>query len=203
MSENARLETFCDGVFAIALTLLIIDVKLPASAHVATSADLWRELMHLLPRVFAFVLSFGIILITWVNHHQLMKLVAKSSPPFMYANGLLLLAIVIVPFPTSLLGENVLTDHAAPAVVLYSATDALLALGWWALGRTALGPRRLTRDEHGTAQVRRGRRDAQIAFVFYSACAVVAVWLPLAMAALITVVWIVWFVYSFRVREAR
>jgi uncharacterized membrane protein len=82
MHDNARLETFCDGVFAIALTLLIIDVKLPATAQVETSADLWRALEHLLPTVFAFLLSFVIILITWVNHHGAFKLVYKSSPRF-------------------------------------------------------------------------------------------------------------------------
>ena len=111
---NARLEAFCDAVFAIALTLLIIDVRIPATTAIATSGDLWRALGHLLPSVFAFVLSFGIILITWVNHHEMMKLVDKSSAPFIYANGVLLLSVVFVPFPTALLGENLLTPHAAP-----------------------------------------------------------------------------------------
>jgi uncharacterized membrane protein len=68
-STNSRLETFSDGVFAIAMTLLIIDVKLPSTASVASTAELWRALQHLAPAVFAFALSFGFILITWVNHH--------------------------------------------------------------------------------------------------------------------------------------
>jgi len=94
---NARLETFCDGVFAIALTLPIIDLRIPVTTAIATSADLWRALEHLLPSIFAFVLSFGIIFVSWVNHHELMKLVDKSSHPFIYANGFLLLSVVLVP----------------------------------------------------------------------------------------------------------
>lgn len=66
---NTRLEAFCDGVFATALTLLIIDLKIPASEGIGTTRDLWFALGHLGPSIFAFVLSFVIILITWVNHH--------------------------------------------------------------------------------------------------------------------------------------
>jgi uncharacterized membrane protein len=72
---NARLEAFCDGVFAIALTLLIIDVRIPATTEIHTSADLWRALGHLLPSVFAFLLSFGIIFISWVNHRVALQVV--------------------------------------------------------------------------------------------------------------------------------
>ncbi len=78
-NANSRLETFCDGVFAIALTLLIIDVRLPAPESIASTSEFWRALQHLTPTVFAFVLSFGIILITWVNHHAALKLVNKSQ----------------------------------------------------------------------------------------------------------------------------
>jgi uncharacterized membrane protein len=57
-------------------------------------------------------------------------LVDKSSSSFIYANGFLLLIIVIIPFPTALLGQYLLTDYAAPAVVLYTAVDGLLVIGW-------------------------------------------------------------------------
>src|SRR5262245_64720305 len=105
-NPNHRLETFCDAVFAIALTLLIIDVRIPATTVIGTSADLWLALEHLLPSVFAFILSFGIIFISWVNHHEALRLMERSSQRFIYANGVLLLGVVFVPFPTALLGEN-------------------------------------------------------------------------------------------------
>src|SRR5258708_28579722 len=114
-NANSRLEAFSDGVFAIAITLLIIDVKLPTESF-ASTAELWRALRHLTPIVFAFVLSFGVILITWVNHHATLELVNRSSASFIYANGFLLLTVAFVPFPTGLLGAFLLTEHAAPAV---------------------------------------------------------------------------------------
>src|SRR5258705_2500184 len=137
---NALLESFCDGVFAIALTLLIIAVRIPVTTAIATSADLWLALEHLLPSVFAFVLSFGIIFVSWVNHHELLKLVDKSSHPFIYANGFLLLSVVLVPFPTALLGQSLLTGHASPAVILYSASGAIMGVGWALVGWSALKP---------------------------------------------------------------
>src|SRR5258706_10379621 len=91
---NSRLEAFCDGVFAIALTLLVLDIKIPATEHIASTNDLWYALGAIAPSVFTFILSFIVILISWVNHHATLKLVSKSSPLFIYANGLLLLTIV-------------------------------------------------------------------------------------------------------------
>ena len=197
-NPNHRLEIFCDGVFAIALTLLIIDVRIPVTTAIATSADLWRALRHLLPSVFAFVLSFGIIFISWVNHHEAMRLFDKSSHPFIYANGFLMLGVVFVPFPTALLGESLLTPHASPAVVLYSATGALMAVGWALFSWTALHPEPLTRNAHATERVRRGARNAYFAIAFYTTCAIVALWLPLAIAVVITVMWIYWVIYGMR-----
>lgn len=183
-------------MFAIALTLLIIDIRIPVTTAIGTSADLWRALGHLLPAIFAFVLSFGIIFICWVNHHEAMKLVDKSSQRFIYANGLLMLGVVFVPFPTALLGANLMTSHASPAVVLYSATGAIMGVGWALTSWTALEPRPLTRDERATAKVRKGLRNAYFAIVFYTTCAIVAVWLPVAIAVAITIMWVYWVIYG-------
>lgn len=196
--SNARLETFCDGVFAIALTLLVIDLRIPVTTAIHTSSDLWMALEHLLPSVFAFVLSFGIIFISWVNHHEAMKLVEKSSHPYIYANGFLMLGVVFVPFPTALLGENLLTSHASPAVVLYGATGALLGVGWVLVGWAALKPVPLTRNERAAARVRKGIYNAYGAVAFYTMCAIVAVWLPLPIAVAMTVMWLYWVIYGIR-----
>lgn len=193
---NARLEAFCDGVFAIALTLLIIEIKIPATTHVETTGELWRAIAHLAPSIFAFVLSFAVILVTWVNHHAMLRLVDKSSPSFIYANGLMLLTVVFIPFPTALLGEYLLTDHAAPAVVLYSAVCAVQAIAWSLLTSTALGPRRLTRSERAAMVTREKRAYSYFAFALYTLCAVVALWFPQAVAVVVSVTWLVWLIVS-------
>jgi uncharacterized membrane protein len=200
-NATARLELFCDAVFSIAMTLLIIDVKLPPSEHIATAGELWRALRHLTPSVFAFVLSFTIIFITWVNHHGTLKLVHKSSASFMYANGFLLLTVVFIPFPASLLGEFLLTDHGAPAVVLYDAALAAIAIGWILVTRTAL-QNHLTTDAMAAATIRDNNRNGYFAFALYSLMAIAALWFPLAIAIVTTVSWIFWLVLGIRLKHA-
>jgi uncharacterized membrane protein len=197
-NPNSRLEAFCDGVFAIALTLLIIDIKLPSTLSITSTADFWRALQHMAPSVFAFLLSFIVILITWVNHHATLKLVDKSSPPFIYANGFLLLTVVFLPFPTALMGEFLFTNHAAPAVILYDSVMAFQAIAWILLSRTALSGQ-LTRNDKSAAALGVNLQFGYFAFIIYSLCAVVAFWFPLAIATVTTLIWLFWLVYGIRI----
>ncbi|MCG6956031.1 MAG: DUF1211 domain-containing protein [Gemmatimonadetes bacterium] len=190
---NARLEAFCDGVFAIAATLLVIDVKLPATELIGSTAGLWLAIRHTGPAIGAFVLSFTIIFITWVNHHATLKLVARSSSSFIYANGLLLLSVVFLPFPTALLGEYVMTDHAAPAVVLYNAVLVLQALGWLLICQAVLS-NDLARSERAAAQIRRNGRYGYVAIALYSLCVVLGLQFPRTIAAFTVVIWCFWLV---------
>jgi uncharacterized membrane protein len=204
MSEtnpNTRLEAFCDGVFAIALTLLIIEIKIPHTQAINSTADFWIALRHIAPSVLAFVLSFIIIFITWVNHHEALKLVYKSSSQFIYANGLLLLTVVFLPFPTALMGEHILTDHASPAVILYNATLVLQAVGWILLNRAAVKGR-LYKSEKAAAASRESGRYGYYAFVLYGLFAIAAIWFPLTIAALTILTWIFWLIWGINLRQA-
>jgi uncharacterized membrane protein len=192
---NTRLEAFCDAVFAIALTLLIIDIKVPASEEIRTTRELWLALRHLGPSICAFTLSFAIILITWVNHHKFFRQLNKSSGPFVYANGFLLLTVVFMPFPTALVGEYLLTDHAAPAVVIYNSVTAVQAVSWILVTGAALT---LAKDEKSIAVVRDGHRNGYFAVVIYSLLALIAVWFPLTIAIVTTMLWAYWLVFSLR-----
>ena len=194
---NSRLETFCDGVFAIALTLLVIDIKVPASDANGTTRELWLALRHLVPSVLAFVLSFVIILITWVNHHAAFRLVNKSSTAFIYANGFLMLTVVFMPFPTALVGEYLLTDHVAPAVVIYNAVTVVQAVGWILVSGAALRGG-LTKDEKSTMFMRQNRRNGYLALVLYSLLALIAVWFPVGIAIVTTTLWAYWLALGLR-----
>jgi uncharacterized membrane protein len=195
--STSRLEAFCDGVFAIALTLLIIDIKIPSSEAIRTTREFWLALGRLAPSIFAFVLSFAIILITWVNHHAAFRLVNKSSAAFTYANGFLLLTVVFLPFPTALLGEYLLTDHVAPAVVIYNSVTAVQAVGWILVSGAAL-KNQLTRDEKSAVVMRENRRNGYFALGAYSLLALIAFWFPLTIAVVTTMLWVYWLVYSLR-----
>jgi uncharacterized membrane protein len=200
-NTNSRLEAFSDGVFAIALTLLIIEIKVPVSETIHTTNDLWLALQHLLPSVFAFLLSFVIIFITWVNHHSILKLIHKSSPAFIYANGFLLLTIVVLPFPTALLSEHLFTDHATPAVVLYAAINGLQAIGWILLSHTALGSNPLTKNEKSTLVAVTGQRSSYFTFAIYALLTIAAFWFPQIVAVLFGIIWLGWLIYGIRVKS--
>jgi uncharacterized membrane protein len=201
-NPNSRLEAFCDGVFAIALTLLIFDVRIPSSASIQTTHDLWLALQRLYPSILAFLLSFTVVFITWTNHHATLRLVNRSSPAFIYANGFLLLTIVIIPFPTALLGAHLFTDQAAPAVVLYSAVNGLQAVGWILLSGAALKPNLLTKNERSTLAMRSNQRNGYLALAVYTLCAIMAFWFPLAIALLLSVIWLGWLSYGIGIKSA-
>jgi len=199
---NSRLEAFCDGVFAIAITLLVIEIKAPASESIHTTGEMWLSLKHLLPSILAFLLSFVIIFITWVNHHATLKLVHKSSSSFLYANGFLLLTVAVIPFPTALLGESLFTDHAAPAVVLYSAVNGFQAIAWIFLTRAALDPTNLlTKNEKSTLAMRANLRNGYFALATYTILTIMAFWLPLVIAFLISVIWVFWLIHGLNIKS--
>ncbi len=195
---NARLETFCDGVFAIALTLLVLELRAPLAINIHGPGELWESLKELLPAIYAFLLSFGIILISWVNHHYIMKLFNRSSPQFIYANGFLLLTIVIIPFPTALLSEFGFSDAAAPAVVIYSFVNWLTNIGWLLVARTGLHPDALTKNENSRQIVEKIKVRGYYAFFIYLACTIIAFWFPTAIAIALTLIWISWMIFGLR-----
>jgi uncharacterized membrane protein len=196
----SRLEAFCDAVFAIALTLLIIDIKIPPNAVISNTNEFWLALRHISPSIFAFVLSFIVILITWVNHHACLKLVNKSTSAFIYSNGFLLLTVVIVPFPTSLMGEYLLTDHAAPAVCLYNAIIAIQGLSWIFICRSAL-TYHLTKNEKASGQMQINKRNGYFALFTYSLLSILALWFPMTIAIISTLTWIFWLFVGIRMKH--
>jgi uncharacterized membrane protein len=100
MNKN-RVEALSDGVFAIVITLLILDIRVPEVEY----GELATSLVAVLPRIFAYVISFGVIGVYWLAHHQSLQLVAKLSGPLVWLNLIYLLAVSFMPFPTALLGR--------------------------------------------------------------------------------------------------
>jgi len=128
--ETGRVEAFSDGVFAIAITLLILEIKVPKLSHDSDPAALAAELLGLWPSYLAFLLSFFAILIMWINHHGLFSMVRRVNPGFLYANGFLLLLISFVPFPTSVLAEYLDGKALNAAAAFYCGTFIFISMGY-------------------------------------------------------------------------
>ena len=197
-TANTRLEIFCDAVFAIALTLLILELKTPSAETIHNSDDLWHSIKDLLPSVFAFLLSFAIIATQWVNHHEAMKCVNKSTPRFIYANVFMMLTIVMIPFTTSLLAEFGFTEAASPAVVLYTFVILLCNVGWNLITQTAFKQKLLVKNADAEASMKRLSRNVRFAFILYLLCTVLAFWFPTLIFIVITLSWVYWFILSFK-----
>ena len=202
-NNNSRIEAFSDGVFAIALTLLVIEIKVPHIEKQNSISEVWVSLKHLSPSFFAFLLSFGIILISWVNHHAILLLIDKTSPRFIYANGFLLLTIVFMPFPTAFLAEYGLTNLASPAVALYSFVNFMQAIAWTVMMRSALYPKLLAKNGGAMKTLQETCRKSSYAIFVYAICTIIAFWFPLAIAIVITLIWIIWLVLGLNFKERR
>jgi TMEM175 potassium channel family protein len=127
-NETQRIEAFSDGVFAIAITLLIIEIGVP---HVTGDESLSEALGDLWPSYGAYVLSFVMIGIYWANHHSLFRLFVRTDHYFLILNVFFLMTIAFLPFPTAVLGEYL--DNAEQrdtAVRLYALGLLLPAFGW-------------------------------------------------------------------------
>ena len=178
MSESkslARLEMFSDGVFAIAITLLMLEIKVPQIDTIHSVNDLARALIHLWPSFFAFSYSFGGILVQWVIHHNTFNHLDKTSRPFLYTNGFLLLTIVFFPFPTALLAEYINTDYAMPAIVFYGLASVLNSFAWFSFIRSIQKPKRLLNVDFSHAEYNKLKASNRFAMVVYSSTTLMAI----------------------------
>jgi len=125
--QTARLETFADGVFAIAATLLILNVDAQVGDR---PGDLGSRLLHIWPSYFAYAVSFVTIGIMWINHHTVMDQIGRIDRRFLVATVGLLLCVAFVPFPTRLVAEHVRDSGARTAALAYGFTMTATAVLW-------------------------------------------------------------------------
>ena len=193
MAESpSRVEAFSDGVFAIAITLLILEIRVPHADH-----DLWAGLRALWPSYIAFAMSFVVILIEWVNHHELLRMAQGVNYPFLFANGLLLLTVTFVPFPTAVLAQNLATPDAKAAVAFYCATFVANALCWNLLFATMVRGG-LLRPEVTAEAVSNVRRAYYLGVLVYAASTALAFVRPVLGLLLNISLWIVWIRLGYR-----
>jgi TMEM175 potassium channel family protein len=137
--ETARLETFSDGVFAIAATLLILEVH-------RGGGSVAHGLVHAWPSYAAYALSFLTIGIVWANHHTVFSQIGRVDRTFLMLNVVFLMVVAFSPFPTRVVAET-LRNGSKSATVLYGLTFTAMALSYAALWfYAALGGRLLAHD---------------------------------------------------------
>lgn len=181
--ETARVEAFSDGVFAIAITLLVLDLKLP---HYDSTKELWKELLRQWPTFVAFLNSFVTILIIWMNHHNLFNNIRRTNSVFMLANGLLLLTVTYLPFPTSLVADYYGHSGETLAAALYSGTFFVMACAFNVIWRYASYNHRLLSREVTVEQIQSINRQYLLGPTVYGLALVLA-FVNVTMSLLLTV----------------
>lgn len=179
---TARVEAFSDGVFAIAITLLILDLRAPVLGPgivpEAEPAELLRRLGAMWPNVVAYLMSFAVILVMWVNHHRIFTIVRKTDHAFLFWNGLLLMLVSIVPFPTELLAKYFLSPSARIVAAVYAGHGLLVALAFTTLWRHATKNERLLEpgSKAAVARLTRQYRFGPLMYLASVAAAFVSAW---------------------------
>jgi TMEM175 potassium channel family protein len=174
--STTRLETFSDGVFAIAATLLVLEISVDS----ARGADVGAKLLHIWPSYLAYATSFLVIGIIWINHHHTVTMIARVDRPFLFINLMLLLVVSFIPFPTRLVAQYLGGPGEQSATIAYAATlfaMAVLYNVWWHYARAK---RRLIEESVSDASLRAVDRAFDPGVPAYAIVFAVAFFSPLA-----------------------
>lgn len=178
---KTRLEAFSDGVIAIIITIMVLELKVPHGAELSA-------LQNLLPVFLSYVLSFIYIGIYWNNHHHMLHTTPRVSGGVLWANLHLLFWLSLVPFTTSWMGEN---HFAATPVALYGFVLLMAAVAYWILQRSIMAL-----DCHNSLLVRAVGRDwkgklSPLCYVAAIPLAYVQTWLAEAIYVGMALVWLI------------
>jgi uncharacterized membrane protein len=157
--DTSRTEAFSDGVFAFAITLLVLNLRDPSSSGVSLSQGLINEWQSF----FALVTSFITILVMWLNHHNMFGHIDRVDRRLMLRNGILLLFVVLTPFTTSIVAGHMTLPDAGTAAVVYSGNFLFIAIAWNALWRYCAKGRRLLREDVTDVEARTITRQYLVA----------------------------------------
>ncbi|GHO94668.1 DUF1211 domain-containing membrane protein [Reticulibacter mediterranei] len=190
--ETGRIEAFSDGVFAVAITLLVFGLQAPTLDNPLTSEHLVRMLLQRWPSYLAFFISFATILIMWISHHAMFKLIDKSDTPFLFANGFLLLLVTTVPFPTQLIAMYLTTPVAGVACAIYAGlflmTNLVYNLLWWLAAHQS----HLLKDSVSPMLIRTRSRNYALGAPCYLLALILAFWSPGVSIGICSVLWLFW-----------
>lgn len=190
--ETARIEAFSDGVFAIAITLLVLDLHVPTGEQYFNRNALLQKLAADWPSYVAFGLSFFSVFIMWVNHHKLFRQIYQRNTAITFANGLLLFLASIVPWPTALLARYYNTPSATVTVSLYTGLFVLINLSFNLIWHLASRDRKLLRPELTERMIARIRRNYLCGIPVHLLAFILSFFFPTIALVICVLLWTYW-----------
>jgi uncharacterized membrane protein len=195
---KSRLEAFSDGVFAVAITLLVLEINVPGGEN------LWHQLKEEWPSFASFFVSFWVIGIIWVNHHGVIDHLKRADRGVLYLNLVVLMSVVLIPFATALMAEHLKSgadEHVAAAV--YAGAFALMAVAFGVLWEYITRHREKLGVELSDEEVRRRSLAFQIGNPFYAIAVVVAFISPAVVLVIIGALAVYYMISGMRSPDAR
>ena len=195
--KTARLEAFSDGIFGVAITLLAIEIGIKEYEG-ATNANLWIKIKQNWPEYFTYFNSFATVLLIWMGHNKIIDHLRKFNHWIILLNGLLLMFIVLFPYPTKLVGSFIGTAAQDTAIGVYASftgciTFSMFILGWY----ISRNPKLMVSPEKGLAWFKISMRGQVIGFIVYQIAAILALFHYSYIALGITFfMWIFWAILS-------
>ncbi|MEO8110040.1 MAG: TMEM175 family protein [Ginsengibacter sp.] len=193
--ETLRTETFSDGVFCIAVTLLSLDVFVEANKD-ETNEGLLSSIVGQWPIYLAYVTSFINILLAWMGHHELFKKFRNTNGSLMITNGILLMLVALVPFPTKTLGLFLLTGALKTAVIFYTGYFVLISIAFKLLWHVASRNKNLLVHGITDTQIRETTKSENIGLICNTAIMLTAFLNPWAALALSFGMWMYWIFFA-------
>ncbi|NUL82537.1 MAG: DUF1211 domain-containing protein [Armatimonadetes bacterium] len=186
--SKGRLEAFSDGVLAIIITIMVLEMKVPHSAE-------WSALKPIVPVFLSYAMSFVYLAIYWNNHHHMLHMTRTTSGGILWANLHLLFWLSLVPFVTGWMGEN---NFAAVPTAAYGVVLLLAAIAYWILQSAII---RSQGDDSPLAKAIQGDLKGKGSIVLYSAAIAIAFWEHRAAIAIYVFVALVWIVPDRRIER--
>jgi uncharacterized membrane protein len=191
--KTNRLEAFSDGVFAVAITLLVLDLNVPGGG------DLWHQLREEWPQFASFFVSFWVIGIIWVNHHGLLDHLKRTDRAVLYLNLLVLMTVVFIPFSTALMANHLKSgaDEKVAALV-YALTFFAMGVAFALLWTYVMGHRRELGVQIPDEEVRRTSIAFTIGNPIYAIAVIMAFISPAVVLAIVALVAVYYMVVGMR-----
>lgn len=194
--ETVRIENFSDAVFAIAITLLVLDLHVPSSEIIKNGSDLWNYLKNDWASFLAFTLSFFSIFIMWVNHHKIFKQIYTRNTAIMFSNGLILFLVSAVSYPTALLARFFNGEASSTVVAIYTGIFVLINLSYNLLWFLASHNRKHLRPEITNLAIKKIRNNYLYGFPTYLIAFGMSFQFPSIALIISMLLWIFWAISS-------
>ena len=194
--KNERVEMLSDGVFAIVVTLLILELRIPQLPEGHSPDALWIELIHMKPKLTSFVLSFLFVINLWFSHNVLFRVFVRVDNVMLWLNNLFLLVVCFVPFPTGLIGEY---PESSVAMFLFGIPWLLVPVLVYSIGTFAMKKGHLS----SLVDMKRYKENSKAVLSFIPVAIiplVISIWYPMVSFGIYIVLLFAGIILGFRVR---